>query len=456
MKTEVQFTFDKVKYNQDNSAHMVVSLTAPKNDWETLRSPVCVVPVIDVSGSMTGNPLEYAKKSAVKLVEHLTETDYSGLVTFGSVATVHHDVVKMTPENKKSLIGKIASMRPSGGTNFSGGLAVALQHIREADMPEDLILRLIMLTDGHANVGMAVGKEPLSIFLKQNVSDTKISVSCFGYGEGADQDLLMALSGIGNGNYAFIETPDDALSAFAKELGGLLSTYAQNIKVKVKCGEHKTLETISDFEVKQIDDLLKFDYSEILSEEARHAVFKVDFAAQEKPTEIPFSVDVEYSSLDQDGKLDTVTKTSSGMIAFVEEGKEQDKPTKAVDVIVAQAELIKTQNRAEEFASQGNFTAAQSQFSALKNAYSTRDLINYSDFSDRLGAVFTSNTYGSSGSYLSSTKSALRRARGTSSLSKSASIDMKGLELADCDAIQSGMIGSFTSDKDESSDKSKV
>ena len=66
MKTTARFTFDAVRHDQENEVHLVVSLKAPKKDWETKRPPVCVFPVIDTSTSMSGQKLDYAKKSALK------------------------------------------------------------------------------------------------------------------------------------------------------------------------------------------------------------------------------------------------------------------------------------------------------------------------------------------------------------------------------------------------------
>jgi hypothetical protein len=47
------------------------------------------------------------------------------------------------------------------------------------------------------------------------------TVSAFGYGDDADQDLLRELSELGKGNYAHVQSPEEALTAFAHELGGL-------------------------------------------------------------------------------------------------------------------------------------------------------------------------------------------------------------------------------------------
>ena len=73
MKIDARLTFDKIRHDQDKTAHLVLTLTAPTKAGEEARQNLCVVPVIDVSGSMAGEKLEYAKRSALKLIDHLKD-----------------------------------------------------------------------------------------------------------------------------------------------------------------------------------------------------------------------------------------------------------------------------------------------------------------------------------------------------------------------------------------------
>ena len=84
MKIQPRFTHDKVRFDKTNDVHLVVSLKAPKLDWEAKRPPVCIIPIIDVSGSMKGEKLDYAKKTLLKLVDHLRPGDYCGLGAFAT------------------------------------------------------------------------------------------------------------------------------------------------------------------------------------------------------------------------------------------------------------------------------------------------------------------------------------------------------------------------------------
>ena len=83
MKIDSRLTFTKVPFDQETEAHLVVDITAPAVSIEDQRPPLCIVPLIDVSPSMEwGNKIGYAKRSLLKLIDHLSANDYCGLVSF--------------------------------------------------------------------------------------------------------------------------------------------------------------------------------------------------------------------------------------------------------------------------------------------------------------------------------------------------------------------------------------
>ena len=114
MKIEARSTFSQIRFDQGKDAHLVLSLTAPALDASTPRPGICIIPCIDVSGSMAGQKLEFAKRSVLKLVDHLRPTDYCGVIAFESsihdvakpeqLANGAKDRIKDTPEAKEAKI----------------------------------------------------------------------------------------------------------------------------------------------------------------------------------------------------------------------------------------------------------------------------------------------------------------------------------------------------------------
>ena len=79
-----------------------------------------VVLNIDVSGSMTGNPLDQAKAGAIACLDILNDNDYIGIVNFSDEGTVIQPLTSVN--NTASIEGNINRMETIGGTEMNAGL----------------------------------------------------------------------------------------------------------------------------------------------------------------------------------------------------------------------------------------------------------------------------------------------------------------------------------------------
>lgn len=400
MHIQPRFTFNEVRFDQDNNLHLVLGLTAPKSDWQAQRPPLCVIPVLDISGSMKGDKLLYAKRSILKLVDHLSQTDYCGFITFSSLARVDFAPVLMSQANKDHLKKVVGGIGVEGSTNFSGGMLLALETANKMDLPQGTLIRVIMFTDGHPTHGVTDPEGLVKLLSKQAGCAT---LSAFGYGLDANQELLGQISDTGKGNYAFVKDPDGALSAFGKELGGLLSTYAQYVNIELTPHNgHSIKEVLSDVEVKEeVDGAVKIDIPSILSEETVNLVFAMKVAKQKAPGPrqvTAMDVKVSYEIIDADGKSVAKTIETKAKIQFVKPGDEQKTPTKEVDEIVARAQLVKAQVEAEKLAKSGQYGTAGGVLKGIHENLVNRGHVGLAGLSEHLGGM-----YASSGAYTSTT-----------------------------------------------------
>jgi Ca-activated chloride channel family protein len=415
MKINTQFTFNKVDFSKENDIHAVISLTAPKIEWEKKRAPICVIPVIDVSGSMAGAKIEYAKQTVLKLIDNLAPGDYCGLVAFDSDVHPIAEPRELSQGSRDQLKAKVGQLRDNSSTNFAGGMRQALEWINKADLPKNVVLRVIMLTDGHANVGEANGRDLIPLCEKLL---GKATLSAFGYGTDCDQELLADLATKGKGNYAFIRNPDDALTAFAKELGGLLSMYAQNIAIDVApVGGHKIVEVLSDVDVEEDGDKVKIKLPEILSEEVRTIVLSIKTSVQTKvlPRELNvLDVRVSYDEM-AGGDKKHCEQCVKGKLEFVDAADAQKDPTKDVMAIVGIAMTVQAQIKAEELAKQNNFAGAGQVLLANAAVMDSFSLHDHGGMSRGLSAKYDSHaSYSASVGYRDVMKKGLTRSSGTS------------------------------------------
>ena len=444
MKIETKFTHESVDHSKENEIHSVITLKAPKLDWEKKRQPICVVPVIDISTSMTGQKLDYAKKSVMKLIDQLQPGDYCGAVAFGSRVISVAEPREMTQVHKDTIKSAVGALSAEGCTNFAGGMRQALEWVNEADLPDEMILRVIMFTDGHANEGEAKGRDLIPLCKKIL---GKASLSAFGYGEDTDQELLADLATAGNGNYAFIKNPDDALSAFAKELGGLLSRYAQDITIDVApFNGHKIVEVLSDVDVEEKDGKVLITLPEVLSEEERHLVLSIKTSEQSKALPRAMNVldvNVEYTTI-VDGDKTVNKHENKAKMKFVTPGKEQTDATESVMKIVGLAMTGKAQIEAEELAKAGNFAGAQQIFTVNAGILRNAGLHAHANVSDNLSSNYSSlMSYDSSDGHRNSMRKGMSR---SVSSSKAAAQEIKTMGVAVSNSVMDNMEQAFTGD----------
>lgn len=447
MKIEARLTFDRVRHDVDTDAHLVVSLTAPTSTRK--RPRIFVMPVVDVSGSMAGDKMQYAKRSVLKLIDHLQDGDYCGLVLFDNrVSWV--SPVAVSSETKEMLRAEVGKLGPGGSTNFSGGFLKAVELMHAMDLGADIIHRVIMFTDGYANCGVATTAPDLLKLLEANRG--RISVSAFGYGvaRDCDHDLLTAWAKEGMGNYAYIENPDAALAAFGKELGGLVSTYATDVELEVKpLSGHQIVDVVSDVDAdEEMTGEVSVKIPDLLAEETRHLVFGVKLKQQKQalPRQVNvFDVEMTHNSLDEDGKNQRHRTSVKAKVQFVKQGEQQDLPTKEVDQIVALAQTVKAQLEAEAKAKAGDYDGARRLLQEHHGSARARGHVEIASFSAKLQGHFaSSDSYQQGQGYLRSVGRGMTAGYGTYSADESANADLARLGVACCNASQAQLSEDFS------------
>ena len=221
-----------LSYASTHKPLAMVSLVAPALTVD--RLPVDVVAMVDCSGSMHGDKMEQMKMTMRLLVQSLACSDKLSIVAFDSDVTTPLALTAQNASGKEAALSAVSKLSAGSLTNLSGGLLRGLDELLSMDSEASARTRaLLLLTDGHANVGV---QDPAGILAAiQGVTQGR-SITLFTFGIGCDhnEDLLRALAEPNNGLFYFIQKSDDIPSAFADCLGGLVSVVAQNAKLTLE------------------------------------------------------------------------------------------------------------------------------------------------------------------------------------------------------------------------------
>jgi Ca-activated chloride channel family protein len=137
--------------------------------------------------------------------------------------------------NGRSIAAAIRGIRAGGSTALFGGVSQGASEVRKHIEDRRYIHRVILLSDGLANVGPQSPEELGrlgSALVKEGISVTTV-----GLGLGFNEDLMTRLAQRSDGNTYFVESSDDLPRIFAGELGDVLNVIARRVVVEVEFPE---------------------------------------------------------------------------------------------------------------------------------------------------------------------------------------------------------------------------
>ncbi|MEQ1508242.1 MAG: von Willebrand factor type A domain-containing protein [Myxococcota bacterium] len=199
------------------------------------RRPVHLTFLVDTSCSMTpADRLPLAKHAIEVAVDHLGPRDTVAITTYAGSTEV---VLEATPAASTRVISAaVARLHNEGGTAMADGMALAYQLAWNAFVEGDEN-RVVVLSDGDANIG---ADSPEAILDQLSVhARNGVTLSTVGFGTGNYRDAMMEqLADQGDGNYAYVDTADEAERLFGETLLSTVQTIARDVKVQVAFDPH--------------------------------------------------------------------------------------------------------------------------------------------------------------------------------------------------------------------------
>ena len=195
------------------------------------RKPAVLTFVIDVSGSMSGDErLGMVQRGLKLLVEQLREGDKVGIAVFGSRGYQYMDYKDAW--QKDEILAAIDRLSTEGSTNAEEGLKVGYQ-MATAAYKEGWTNRVILCSDGVANVGATQAEGILNTVIEHRRKG--ITLSTLGFGMGNYNDTLMEqLGDKGDGHYAYVDSIDEAKRMFVDNLTGALEVVGRDVKIQIE------------------------------------------------------------------------------------------------------------------------------------------------------------------------------------------------------------------------------
>lgn len=191
------------------------------------RHPFHIAFLLDVSGSMDGGRISAVKQTLHDVLSLLTPSDRISIVPYSSSAQILWNACPVTPDSVESIRASLAALHADGGTNLEAGF-VELRKL--ALLPDALVL----LTDGHCNIGARHASQLMRI--AYTILPTTLPIHTIGYGADHNHRLLADLATTSHGSYGFVETDAQIPVIMGDIVGSLATRVAHTVCVECEGG----------------------------------------------------------------------------------------------------------------------------------------------------------------------------------------------------------------------------
>jgi len=178
--------------------------------------------VVDVSGSMSGFPLETSKRLLTDLIGQLRPTDYFNIVLFAGDSTVlSENSLQANKENLARAIKLLNDQRGAGGTE----LLPAIQRAMNVPRQQNSSRNVVVVTDGYVD-----GEQGVFDYIRDNLGQSNLF--SFGIGSSVNRYLIEGMAKAGMGE-PFIVSEESEAAAVANKFREYIQTpVLTNIQIR--------------------------------------------------------------------------------------------------------------------------------------------------------------------------------------------------------------------------------
>ncbi|MEW5739288.1 MAG: VIT domain-containing protein [Myxococcota bacterium] len=202
-------------------AYGLLTLVPPATEAHMTPVPRDLIVLLDTSGSMSGAPLDQARRITSALVDSLNDQDQLELIEFSnSPRRWKRGPVNATSSNRKDAQAWLARLRASGGTEMRTGILEALSPLRD-----DAQRQIVLITDG------LIGFEDEVLAAISQRLPKGSRVHTVGVGSGVNRSLTQPAARAGRGVELILGIGEDVEPGVKRLLSRTVTPLVTNVEV---------------------------------------------------------------------------------------------------------------------------------------------------------------------------------------------------------------------------------
>jgi len=301
---------------------------------DEIHAPIALAVVLDTSGSMSGEKIEEARRSVLRLISEMRDDDEITVVRYSDSSELVQPLARVG-NVRSSLAAKIAQIDAGGGTNIPGGLQHGLRSLEEA--APGRVRRIILVSDGLDSTRAQAENLARSSFT------SGITVSSLGIGLDFDESYMGSVAQNGHGNFAFVKNGAALASFLHRELQETSGTTVENARVRLHLPDGMRFVSATGADAVMNGNDIELAVGSLFGGDERHIV--VELAANTYRSEgTSFDIDATATWTPVGGSTTTARAPRLSLLASndesaVEQGKDGAVLASATSVVASRLQI---------------------------------------------------------------------------------------------------------------------
>ncbi len=262
-----------------------------RNIAPTEVRPVALAVALDVSGSMSGEKIEQARRALLEMVNGMREFDQIAIVTYSETPRTLQPLATVR-DVRDALRVMIPAIGIEGGTNIPSGLALASNELRNAR--DGLVRRVVLMSDGQDQSGMQIETVRASV---RSQADYGVTMSALGIGSDYDERFMSTVADAGHGNYEFLREGAQLATFLQRELQQATGTVVDRAVAEVQLPAGWTLVRAMGTEAQGTAGAVRLPVGSLFAGDERRMVLELNVPAGETGNVASLGVAVRYHAV---------------------------------------------------------------------------------------------------------------------------------------------------------------